>query len=89
MEPAAKADELAAYVLRIDAIAGQVEQLVNSIVNLREELEATGTVLPGMASYRLASILSRVDHAAAEIVIQQSRRIELLDGQLKAFDDAS
>src|SRR5262245_7047656 len=83
MEAAANPSEW--LLPRIDAIAGKVEALVEEIVSLREELEVSGTVLPHWQSYRLATVLARVDHAAAEIVIQQSARIEA-EGQLQAFD---
>lgn len=71
---------------RVDGIAGEVEALVQSIVGLREELESSGAVMPSMLSYRLAVVLSRVDHAAAEIVLQQARAQEVA-GQLRAFDE--
>lgn len=71
---------------RVDAIAGLVEGLVVEIVGIREELDASGVILPPMLSYRLAVVLSRVDHAAAEIVLQQARRVEA-EGQLPAFDE--
>jgi chromosome segregation and condensation protein ScpB len=78
--------ELAPTLARIDAIAGKVEELVNQIVELRDHLEESGIVLPHMAGYRLATVLSRIDHAAAEIVMQQARRMEA-DGQVAAFPD--
>lgn len=71
---------------RVDAIASDVEALVTRIVELREELEASEELMPPMLSYRLAVILSRVDHAAAEIVLQQARRAEV-EGQLPAFPE--
>lgn len=71
---------------RVDAIAGDVEELVDAIVGLRSELEASGAIMPPMFSYRLAVVLSRVDHAAAEIVLQQARRLEV-EGQLPAFPE--
>lgn len=72
--------------LRVDAIAAEVDSLVGSIVELRGVLEASGEVMPPMLSYRLAVILARVDHAAAEVVIQQARRVEA-EGQLAAFEE--
>lgn len=71
---------------RVDHIATRVESLVAEIVELREALERSGELMPPMLSYRLNVVLSRMDHAAAEIVIQQSRRLEV-EGQLIAFDE--
>lgn len=79
-------DVLLELRLRVDSIAGDVDRLVNAIVELRTKLEDSGAVMPDMLSYRLAVVLSRVDHAAAEIVLQQARRLEV-EGQLPAFPE--
>lgn len=71
---------------RVDGIASQVDELVESIVHLRGHLEESEALMPPMLAYRLAVVLSRVDHAAAEIVLQQARRQEA-EGQLVAFDE--
>lgn len=72
------------FLRRVDAIAADVDGLVTRIVELREELEAYGVILPDRLAYRLATVLSRVDHAAAEIVLQQARQL-VAEGQLEAF----
>lgn len=70
---------------RIERIAELVEGLVVELTGFREELEAEAIVMPHWYSYRLATVLSRVDHAGAEIVISQGRRIEA-NGQLQLPD---
>jgi hypothetical protein len=83
-DPAASASGLAGTFARVDAIASKVEALVVEITDLRDALEEGEIVLPHMLAYRLATVLARVDHAAAEVVIQQARRTEA-EGQLAAF----
>lgn len=80
-------DSNADVIQRVDAIAGHVDHLVEELVQLKAALVDTD-LLPWL-SYRLAVILSRVDHAAAEIVIQQARRLEAesVPGQLPAFPE--
>ena len=61
---------------RIERIGELVEAIVGELTTFREELEAEELVMPHWYSYRLATVLSRVDHAGAEIVISQARQIE-------------
>lgn len=61
-------------IRRVDAIADHVEHLVEELVQLKSALVEVD-LMPWL-SYRLAVVLSRVDHAAAEIVIQQAARTE-------------
>jgi hypothetical protein len=80
-------DPNADVITRVDAIATHVDHLVEELVALKSHLVEVELV-PWL-SYRLAVTLSRVDHAAAEIVIQQSARLEAeaLAGQLPAFPE--
>lgn len=80
-------DANADVIRRVDAIAEHVDHLVEELVQLKAKL--VDVELVPWLSYRLAVVLSRVDHAAAEIVIQQSRRLEAeaLPGQLPAFPE--
>lgn len=75
---------MAGVIAAISAIETRVDGLLESVDGLRELLEASGIVLPHYQAYRLAVSLSRVDHAAAQIVMHQAKVAEA-DGQLVAF----